>query len=80
MLNVTHAFHPEITELVPQTNYTVHYVDNTASPPQFSLHQKYMANSDIPSKTSPLFNVQPTSHTSKTRVFPSLPYTPEVLK
>ena len=78
--NVTHTFHPEITELVPQTNYTVHYDDNTAPPPQFSLHQIYMTNSDIPSKTSPFYNVQPTSHTSKTRVFLSLPYTPEVPK
>ena len=37
--NVTQTYHPEITEQVPQTNYTVHYDDPTTSPPQFSLHQ-----------------------------------------
>ena len=39
-----------------------------------------MTNYDIPQKTSSLYNVQPTSHTSQTRFFPSLPYTPENLK
>ena len=39
-----------------------------------------MAICDIPHQTSPLYNVQPTSHTSETRIFPSLPYTPENLK
>ena len=39
-----------------------------------------MTNCDIPHQTSPLYNVQPTSHTSETRIFPSLPYTPENLK
>ena len=39
-----------------------------------------MINSDIPNQTSPLFNVQPTSHTSEKRIFPSLPYTSESLK
>ena len=29
-----------------------------------------MTNSDIPTKTSSLYNVQPTSHTSKHRIFP----------
>ena len=38
-----------------------------------------MTNHDIPT-TNPLYNVQPTSHTSKNRVFPSLPYTKENLK
>ena len=47
---------------------------------QFSLHQVYMTNHDIPSKTSSLYNVQSTSHTFKHRVFPSLPYTTENLK
>ena len=46
--NVTHTYHPEITEPVPQTNYTVHYDDPTNPPPQFSLHQIYMTNFDIP--------------------------------
>ena len=75
--NVTHTYHPEITEIVPQKNYTIHYDDNTVPSPQFSLQQIYMTNSDIPSITSPRYNVPPTSHTSKPRIFPSLPYTPE---
>ena len=39
-----------------------------------------MTNNDIPNQTSPLYNVQPTSHTSEKRFFPSLPYTSENLK
>ena len=39
-----------------------------------------MTISDIPHQTSSLYNVQPTSHTSETRIFPSLPYTSENLK
>ena len=74
ILNVPHTYHPEMTELVPQTNYIIHYDDNTTPTPQFSLHQIYMTNSDTPSHTSPLNNVQPTSHTSEKRIFPSLPY------
>ena len=71
--NVTHTYHPEITEPFPQTNYIIHYDDHTTPPPQFSLHQIYMTHFDIPNQTSPLCNVQPTSHTSETRIFPSLP-------
>ena len=84
---VTHTHHPEITEPVPQINYIVHYDDPTTPPPpppppppQFSLHQIYMTNDDIPNQTSPLYNVQPTSHTSEKRNFPSLPYTSDNLK
>ena len=39
-----------------------------------------MTNSDIPPQTSPLNNVQPTSHTFETRILPSLPYTSENIK
>ena len=39
-----------------------------------------MTNHDIPIKSSSLYNLQPTSHTSKHRVFSSLPYTTENLK
>ena len=78
--NVTLTYHPERTEPVPQTNYIIHYDDLTTPPPQFSLHQIYMTHSDIPNQTSTLFNVQPTSHTSDKRIFPSLPYTSENLK
>ena len=78
--NVTYTYHPEITEPLPQTNYIVQYDNPTTPPPQFSLHQIYMTNDDIPNQTSPLYNVQPTSHTSEKRIFPSLPYTSENLK
>ena len=77
---VTHTYHPDITEPLPQTNYIVQYDDPTTPPPQFSLHQIYMTNNDIPNQTSPLYNVRPTSHTSEKRIFPSLPYTSENLK
>ena len=75
---VTHTYHPEITEPAPQTKYFVHYDDPTTPPLQFSLHQNYMTNSDIPYHTSPLYNVQSTSHTSEPRIFPSLPNTSEI--
>ena len=39
-----------------------------------------MTNSEIPNQTSPLYNVQPTSHTSEKRIFPSPPYTSDNLK
>ena len=44
--NVTHTYHPEITEPVPQTKYVVHYDDRKTPSPQFSLHQILMTNSD----------------------------------
>ena len=68
--NVSHTYHPEITEPLPQTNYIVQNENPTTPPPQFSLHQIYMTNDDIPNQTSPLYNVQPTSHTSEKRIFP----------
>ena len=39
-----------------------------------------MTNSDTPPITSTIYYVQPTSHTSKPRIFPSLPYTTEYHK
>ena len=48
MHNVTHTYHLEITEPVPQTYSIVHYDDPTTPPLQFSPHQLYMTNSDIP--------------------------------
>ena len=39
-----------------------------------------MTDSYTPSITSRIYNVQPTSHTSNSRIFPSLPYTTENLK
>ena len=34
--NVTHTYHPEITEPVPQTNYIIHYDDPTT--PLLNFH------------------------------------------
>ena len=62
---VTNTYHPEITETIPQTNYSSQYKDDTDPFHQFSLHQVYMTNPDIPTKTSSLDNLQLTSHTSK---------------
>ena len=39
-----------------------------------------MTNSNTASTTSPIYNVQPTPQTSKSRIFPSLPNTTENLK
>ena len=78
--NVTITYHPEITEHVPQTNYSLQYIDDTVLSHQFSLHKVYMTNSDKPPIASPIYNVQPTSHTSKPQIFPSLQYTTENLK
>ena len=78
--NVTHTYHPEITEIISPTNYSSQYKDDIVHFHQFSLHQVYLTNPYIPTKTSSLYNVQPTSYTSKHRVFPSLPYTTENLK
>ena len=62
---VTHTNHSEITELVPQTNYSSQCNEITVPSHQFSLHQVYMTKSNTPSITSPIYNVQPTSHISK---------------
>ena len=78
--NVTHTYHLEITELVPQTNYSLQHKNDTVPSHQFSLHQEYMTKSDIQPITSPIYNVQPTFHTSKLRIILSLPYIKETLK
>ena len=78
--HVAHTYDPDTTERIPQTNYSLQENNDSVRSHQFSLHQVYMTNSDAPTKTSSLYNVQPTSHTSKLRVFPSLPYTTENLK
>ena len=53
---------------------------NTVPSHQISLHQLYMTDPNSLPTTSSIYNVQPTPHTSKPRVFPSLPYTTENLK
>ena len=40
--NVAHTYHPEITEPIPQTNYSLSSNVDTFSTKQFSLHQIYM--------------------------------------
>ena len=59
---------------------TLYNKDDTVPFHQFSLQQVYMTNSDTQPKTSSLYNVQPTPHTSKPRIFPSSPYTTESFK
>ena len=67
MRNVTHTYQPDITEqFVPYQH--------------FYLHQVYMTNSDTPSATSSLYNVQPTPNNSTPLVFPSLPYSKKTLE
>ena len=78
--NVTHTYHPDITELIPPTNYSTTTEQQTIFPPQFSLNQVYMTDTNLLPHSPSLYNVQPTSHSSKQRVFPSLPYSPENLK
>ena len=78
--NVTHTYHPDITELIPQRNYSLQDKLESVPSHNFSLHQVYMTNSDTTPVMSSLYNVQPTSKVFKPRVFPSLPYTTENLK
>ena len=78
--NITHTYHPEITEQIPQTKYSVSSDSNIFPTTQFSLHQLYMTNSISLPKPMSLYNLQPTIHTSKPRIFPPLPYSTENLK
>ena len=78
--NVTDTYHPEITELIPPTNYSPTTSQQTIFPTQFSLNQVYMTDTNSISHSPFIYNVQPTSHSSQHRVFPSFPYSPENLK
>ena len=80
MHNVTHTYHPEITELIPPTNYSTTTPQQTIFPTQFSLNQVYMTGTNSFPHSPSIYNVQPTSHSSQQRVFPSLRYSPENLK
>ena len=42
--NVAHTYHPEITELIPQTNYAPQGTDETYSSHLFSVHQVIMTD------------------------------------
>ena len=53
--------------------YSVSPNHDTFSTTQFSLHHVHMTDSDPLPKTSSFYNVRPTSHTPKPRVFTSLP-------
>ena len=70
--NVKHTYHPDVTELVSPTNYAVQPNDITVPAHQFSLHQLYMTDPTPSIIPSSINNVQPTSHASKPRIFPSL--------
>ena len=78
--NVTYTYHPEVTEPIPPTNYSIPPEQQSTSSTPFSLRQVYMTNPNPLPRTPSLYNVQPTSHSSQPRVFPSLPYSPENLK
>ena len=79
--NFAQTFHSEITEPIVPTNYAPHYIEDTSHHPQFSLNQIYMTYSSRTSKIpNSLYNVQPSSHTTKPRIFSSFPYTKENLK
>ena len=73
-------YHPELTEPIPPTNYSIIPEQQSTSPTPFSLHQVFMTNLSPLPTTPYLYNVKPTSHSSQPRVFPSLPYSPENLK
>ena len=77
--NVTHTYHPDITKLVPSTNYAIQPNNNTVPSHHFSLHQLFMTDPTPSLIPSSIYNVKPTSHTSKPRIFPSLLYTTENL-
>ena len=78
--NVTYTYHPEGTEPIPPTNYSILPEQQSTSSTPFSQHQVYMTNPNPLTTTPYLYNVQPTSHSPQPRVFPSLPYSPENLK
>ena len=69
MHNVSHNYHPGLSEPIPKSNYALTSSDDTRSTTHFLFHQIYLTDtttSDITS--SPSFkNVQPTSDTTKTR-------------
>ena len=73
--------HPDITEPVPLSNYDTPTQDTTSSSNHFSLHRIYMTtptSHDTP--LSNIYNVQPTSDTSKARTFLTLLYSKNIPK
>ena len=70
MHNVAQRYHPDNTELIPQTNYSLQDNSELVSSHQLSLHHFYLTSSDTPPTKSQHYNVQPTSHTKKPRFYP----------
>ena len=58
--NNTHTYHPEITAIIPKTNYPSQHKEDPVPSHHISLHRVYMAISDIPPNTPSLYNVQST--------------------
>ena len=79
--NVAHAYHPDKTEPIPSSNYNTSTQDIPSPSNHFSLPQIHMTSPtfhDTPH--SNIYNVQPTSDTSKSRTFPTLTYSKNNLK
>ena len=78
---VAHTFHPDITELIPVSNYDTPTQDMPSLSNHFSSHQIYMTSPTLQNTShSNISNVQPTSDTPKSRTFPTLPYSKDNLK
>ena len=79
--NVAQASHPEIAEVIPQTNYAPQYTDDTCHSRKIILHQVYVTEASTSKiQSNSLYNVQPSSHRTKPRIFPSIPNTNEIHK
>ena len=79
--NVAQASHPEIAEPIPQTNYAPQYTDDTCHSQKIILHQVYVTEASTSNiQSNSLYNVQPSSHRTKPRIFPSIPNTNEIHK
>ena len=73
--NVAHTYHPYITEPVPLSYYDTPTQDTTSSSNHFSLKHVYTTTPIIHNTPhSNIYNVQPRTDTSKSRTFPTLPY------
>ena len=73
--NVPLTYHPDITEPIPLSNYNSPTQDISSATNHFSLHQIYMTSHTLhDTPLSNIYNVQPSSDTSKSHTFPTLPY------
>ena len=70
-----------MTESVLPTNYALQYTKDTLYSPRVSLRWIHMRDSSTTSTIpNSLYNVQPSSHKTESRIFLSLPYTKKNLK